>query len=222
MIRSRDSFRSGTSVGSATPGLVPRLGSLCCSAPGCMAGRTGPVHRRLHLLRRQPTTRSPVARHPRLGNEILADAIARTHADREAPSIAPVFLIFHSNGVGRSVQFLGLAVPGPAALSSDADLVAVWRTLEGQRFQNYRAKFTVLSVPVVTRGLARASPCLRPSRRSGAGGLPFLGKQSGLPGPCRPRVGQIRSKSAQLPAINRDAELVRTIYERCREGSGFV
>ena len=64
-----------------------------------------------------------------------------------------MFLIFHSTGVGRTVWFLGLGVPSAAALSSDEDLVAVWRTLEGKRFQNYRSKFTVLSVPDVARGL---------------------------------------------------------------------
>ncbi len=36
-----------------------------------------------------------------------------------------------------------------AALSADEDLVAVWRTSDGQRFQNYRAKFAVLDLPFV-------------------------------------------------------------------------
>jgi hypothetical protein len=44
----------------------------------------------------------------------------------------------------------GMCVPRPAGswfrsrLSCEEDLVAVWRTTAGQRFQNYRAQFTVL------------------------------------------------------------------------------
>jgi Restriction endonuclease AspBHI N-terminal len=36
------------------------------------------------------------------------------------------------------------------------DLVAVWKTLDEQRFQNYRAIFTVLDVPVVSREWIRS------------------------------------------------------------------
>jgi len=51
----------------------------------------------------------------------------------------------------RSIQFKGLAVPGFRGLPATSDLVAVWKTSEGQRFQNYRATFTILDVPVVAR-----------------------------------------------------------------------
>lgn len=51
----------------------------------------------------------------------------------------------------RSVQFKGLAVPGFSGLPMTEDLVAVWKTTSGERFQNYRAVFTVLNTPVVPR-----------------------------------------------------------------------
>ena len=56
----------------------------------------------------------------------------------------PPFLIFKSTGNGCDVQFLGLAAPGNPKISPDRDLVAFWRTLDGKRFQNYEAYFTVL------------------------------------------------------------------------------
>src|SRR5262249_55136489 len=49
------------------------------------------------------------------------------------------------------VSFRGLAVPGCVGVSATDDLVAIWKTAEGQRFQNYRAYFTVLDVQVVPR-----------------------------------------------------------------------
>jgi hypothetical protein len=41
--------------------------------------------------------------------------------------------------------------PGSNRLSGEEDLVAVWRTTTGVRFQNYMARFTVLDIPMVTR-----------------------------------------------------------------------
>jgi hypothetical protein len=42
-------------------------------------------------------------------------------------------------------------VPGAQGLPATADLVAIWKTSQGERFQNYRATFTALDVPVVER-----------------------------------------------------------------------
>jgi len=49
------------------------------------------------------------------------------------------------------VQFKGLAVPGFPSLSATEDLVAVWKTTNNQRFQNYRSVFTILDAAVVNR-----------------------------------------------------------------------
>lgn len=36
-------------------------------------------------------------------------------------------------------------------MPATSDLVAVWKTTDGQRFQNYRATFTLLDIPIVRR-----------------------------------------------------------------------
>lgn len=38
-----------------------------------------------------------------------------------------------------NVIFRGLAVPGAISIPQTEDLVAIWKTKSGQRFQNYRA-----------------------------------------------------------------------------------
>jgi hypothetical protein len=88
---------------------------------------------------------------PRKGNLLLSQSFERAHAGPIGRNQVPPFLLFDKPGVGRSVRFRGLLAPGSARLSSEEDLVAVWRTTKGQRFQNYRAQFTVLSAPSVTR-----------------------------------------------------------------------
>lgn len=56
----------------------------------------------------------------------------------------PPFFLFSKAGTGHDMQFLGLAAPGNRNLSSDRDLVAFWRTMNGSRFQNYESYFTIL------------------------------------------------------------------------------
>jgi hypothetical protein len=88
------------------------------------------------------------------GNKVLRHAFAQLHDDTNPrTNIAPflIFKKFTTAGGARSVQFKGLAVPGFPGLSATEDLVAVWKSSDGQRFQNYRAVFTVLDVSVVKR-----------------------------------------------------------------------
>jgi len=85
------------------------------------------------------------------GNKILRRTFELLHASPPMREKIPPFLIFKKYPTPRSSRSVQLAVPGFTGLPSTADLVAVWRTAEGQRFQNYRAVFTVLNTPVVVR-----------------------------------------------------------------------
>ncbi|WP_417736244.1 hypothetical protein [Rosistilla oblonga] len=86
---------------------------------------------------------------PRFGNELLRNAFNACHSNcREA--VPPLFL-FRNAGTFREVQFLGLAVPGAINLSSSEDLVAVWKSSDGDRFQNYKATSTILDSPEIKR-----------------------------------------------------------------------
>ena len=89
-----------------------------------------------------------------IGNVILKRVFDLLHSIPLGRKNIPPFFVFQKYPTlsgPRSVQFKGLAVPGFAGVSSTADLVAVWKTAERQRFQNYQAIFTVLDVPVVAR-----------------------------------------------------------------------
>jgi hypothetical protein len=88
------------------------------------------------------------------GNKVLRYAFDRLHDEiKPRTEIAPflIFKKFPTTTGARSVQFKGLAVPGFPGLSATEDLVAVWKSSAGQRFQNYRAVFTVLDVAVIRR-----------------------------------------------------------------------
>jgi hypothetical protein len=85
----------------------------------------------------------------RKGNEILRGAYDSLHSGERVK--VPPFFIFTKGPSGRDVFFRGLAVPGAKGQSSSEDLVAIWKIKGAQRFQNYRAIFTILGVPVVSR-----------------------------------------------------------------------
>jgi hypothetical protein len=90
----------------------------------------------------------------RSGNLILRRVFSLLHASPSQRSLIPPFFVFKKYPTAvsaRSFQFKGLAVPGFVGLPPTADLVAVWKTTEGQRFQNYRAVFTVLDAGVISR-----------------------------------------------------------------------
>jgi hypothetical protein len=85
----------------------------------------------------------------------------------------PPYFFFEKAGPGREVAFRGVLAPGALDLTADEDLVAVWRSQSGRRFQNYRAKFTVLDIAVASRawiddicaGNSLAASCPGPWRR---------------------------------------------------------
>lgn len=84
------------------------------------------------------------------GNRLLERVFELLHSGDRA-SICP-FLCFESfaGSEGMCMRFIGLAVPGADGYSSLEDLVAVWRRSGKQRFQNYRAAFTILDAPTVS------------------------------------------------------------------------
>ncbi len=79
------------------------------------------------------------------GNRLLEWVFGCLNSGDESIKDIPPFFIFKKIGIGRDVQFLGLAAPGNPHISPDKDLVAFWRSLSETRFQNYEAYFTILN-----------------------------------------------------------------------------
>ncbi len=150
---------------------------------------------------------------PRGGNALLRfafDCVHRTPPQREL--VPPFFVFRKAASTSRDAEFLGLAVPGAKSFEPLTDLVAIWRTSLGQRFQNYRAIFTVLDVATI--------------RRAWIGEL-SEGEKLGphCPGPFRdwvehsayealeaPRTTEFRTIAEQTPAPA-DRPLVDAIYK---------
>jgi hypothetical protein len=150
------------------------------------------------------------------GNVMLRDVFA---SFRDSPSVRetlPVFLVFESTGGGRDIRFRGLAVPGSLMLDRDDEIAAIWRSENHQRFQNYRARFTVLDTPLVTRAWIRdviAGQSLSANApESWTRWVRSLRYQPLAAPPLTP----IRSKVEQLPWDPAGWELLGSLYDRFR------
>jgi hypothetical protein len=149
---------------------------------------------------------------PRWGNEMLRDLFARTHAQpAERHTVAPVLVFQTVAKKYRDVRFLGLAVPGAAGMPPTEDLVAIWRHSGGNRFQNYKAVFTILKVPSISRlwiaDIRGGTPL--------TANAPFEWKawvEGGQPTPLRSIPGLLyRTKQEQLPQSDSDKRVVNVI-----------
>lgn len=152
---------------------------------------------------------------PKHGNQILKHAFDLVHDSKSTRERVPPFFVFSKFPTAksqRSIQFRGLAAPGFSNLSTTEDLVAVWKTTKGQRFQNYRATFTILNVPVVKRSwlqtlmLDKASVIDAPRAWLN---WREKGKYEAL---TSEPTTVIRSVEEQTPTTNLQVELLATAY----------
>lgn len=167
--------------------------------------------------------KSPGALHDtaRGGNRILADTFSRFETSSDAREELPVFLYF-TKWSGYTQQFRGLAVPGGIGIGIDNQLSAIWRTKDGARFQNYRAKFTILDAPELSRQwlkdlllgknkLLNAPEAYKTWVKSGKY-LPLISQN----------VVQVRTKDEQIPSDDLGKKLVQEIHSRFAEKDPYA
>jgi hypothetical protein len=162
---------------------------------------------------------------PRKGNLLLQHMFELAEGGPEQRAAVPPIFLFERAAPGRSVTFRGLLAPGGPAIRPDERLVAVWKSREGQRFQNYRATFTVLDVASISRVWLDA---LRSGEDAHAH-TPAAWREWVASGAYRPLVAQptrqTRSREQQLPrdpeglrilaAVKSYFEAAPTAFEQC-------
>lgn len=156
---------------------------------------------------------------PRGGNKLLADVFTSLHISSPNRSLIPPFFVFTKASTygGRAVQFRGLAVPGAIGVAPTDDLVAVWKSSEGQRFQNYRALFTILRTPFISRSWLEQLYMGNPL----SAGIPKEWLEWVETGRYLPLLAQptltFRSVTEQLPTTDLEWEILGCIYDYFKE-----
>lgn len=149
------------------------------------------------------------------GNKLLEEVFSILNSKGPYDDIPP-FFIFRKAGKGRSVQFLGLAVPGNQRISPDRDLVSFWRTIHDKRFQNYEAYFTILD----TKEVPISKDWLKALIEDNANSIKYaptawskfisLGR-NGIEALTSPKIIDVPTKAQQLNEKSHYSELVDII-----------
>jgi len=83
------------------------------------------------------------------GNRILRSLFNNYHLSQK--KFFPPILLFSKGESGFDRVFLGLLQPGYVGIDETEDLIAIWKTKNGMRFQNYKAIFTLLPVDLIEK-----------------------------------------------------------------------
>lgn len=152
------------------------------------------------------------------GNSLLRDAFELAHSGRaEDRKKCPIFFVFEQTGTARDYVFRGMAVPGSEYLTPGEDLIAVWRTIKGQRFQNYRASFSILDESVISGNWLRTSITAR-EFDLGSPDAPQSLVRWVKTGKVQPLLAEkigVRKVEEQLPQHKTHKALIATIYDLC-------
>ena len=149
----------------------------------------------------------------RFGNLLLRDLFDRLHRSGARAEVPPVLIFANVYRSWRDVQFLGLAVPGVENLDPNSDLVAVWRSKDGQRFQNYQSKFTMLNEGVISRQWLKE---VSAGNSLGINAPPSWRRwvEKGVYDALKaPRVLNHRTKSEQLPDTDEGRAIIQMVRQ---------
>lgn len=153
----------------------------------------------------------------RSGNLLLRNIFEMAHGGPLKRQFVPPILVFANAGTYRDVIFLGLAVPGAQGLDATSDLLAVWKTKDGKRFQNYQAKFTILNVGAVSRAwledVRKGNPYSPRCPKAWE-----LWSKKGVYTPLEAsRPVEYRTKEQQLPTDSNGIKTIKQIHEHFAE-----
>lgn len=149
---------------------------------------------------------------PRKGNLALRRLFDDAQSSAGRLNVPPILLFFKA-GPGADVLFRGLVVPGSPTVPLDEQLVAIWRSSGDQRFQNYRATFSVLDVRSISRAwlddiaAGHIDPTSAPQEWT-------QWRKVGVPKRLlAPRSVEYRTRDQQMPASQGDIEILRRIHQ---------
>ena len=148
----------------------------------------------------------------RFGNHLLRVLFDHLHLGRR--NLCPPVLVFAALRAKRAFAFRGLAVPGYPGVPPTQDLVSIWKSVKGQRFQNYRATFTILDEAAVEKRWIDEALWGLPSLEN----APVSWKQWVETGKYKPLEAPaaiaIRTREEQLPQDHADKRIIECIRNR--------
>lgn len=148
---------------------------------------------------------------PKKGNSILRFIFECNHNNRRN-EVPPIF-IFTQGDKSRDVVFRGLAVPGAININEYDDLVAIWKTKGNQRFQNYRAIFSILDVQKIDRAWINDINNHNPFTKNAPKEWITWVESGKIKSLLAENTIEYRTKTDQQPDTPNDSKILKTVYD---------
>ncbi len=154
------------------------------------------------------------------GNKILREIFEKIQTEQRMD--IPPFFYFESEE-GRNRKFIGLLVPGSDKLKQEELLTAIWRIKNGERYQNYKAYFTILDVAKISREWIKDLQCGNGYESIHAPSEWKHWIDNGLYKPLQAKDSVIKHRTShqQKPASDNDKQKLRTLYNYFDTGYAF-
>jgi hypothetical protein len=158
---------------------------------------------------------------PKKGNRHLSEVFAKIDSTTDRKDIPP-FLVFQWTGHAFDAKFLGIAAPSNPNIPPDRELNAIWRSKQGNRFQNYEAFFSILDTgnEIISKDWLKS---LIDNHEDSLTLAPTVWKnfikygRQGVKPLLSPRNAEIPNKEQQLPSDQNDIKLLQKIRDKYRD-----
>lgn len=151
--------------------------------------------------------------HDQPGNRFFREIFARAASGLNGRMQVPPGFYFTHGGQGRDMVFRGMIIPKTNEIANSEELISVWRSSYGERFQNYRARFTVLDATEINLQWIRS--IIDGNELSDL--APSAWKswiKTGLIKPLEaPRTLEYRKKASQLPDVASEVEILTLLHK---------
>lgn len=153
------------------------------------------------------------------GNIILEKLFESLHSKTSPRHYIPPIFLFQKHPTkksNRSVIFRGLCVPGNPSYSQTEDLVSIWKSKDGKRFENYKAVFSILNCNKVSKEFIAEILENRPQTN-----IPLAFKTFKENGAYKllqaSKISEIRNEKEQLPQTKNHIEMLSLVFNHFKK-----
>ena len=151
--------------------------------------------------------------HDQPGNKFFKEIFSRAASGVDERKRVPPGFYFTHGDTGRDMIFRGMIIPKTNEVANSEELISVWRSSYGQRFQNYRARFTVLDATEIDlrwiRSILEGSELVNLAPEVWRSWL----DEGVIKALEAPRTLEYRKKASQLPINGGEVEILNCIHK---------
>jgi hypothetical protein len=151
--------------------------------------------------------------HDQPGNRFFKEIFARAASGLQGRRQVPPGFYFTHGDKGRDMVFRGMIIPKTNEFANSEEIISVWRSSYGERFQNYRARFTVLNATEIDlqwiKSVIEGDELIELAPPAWTSWI----EKGVIAALEAPRTIEYRKKSSQLPSGASEVEILGLIHK---------